>query len=81
MIWFHMFGELKDIRTSRSCVLGSIIIGPRGMHRNYVINSYSHMSGSYNLAQRRKTWLQHESIISRMRRVCRKLKSRLLFCL
>jgi hypothetical protein len=63
IIWFHMFGELKALGTSRSRTLGYIIIGPRGIHKNYVINSYYHMAGSYNLAQRRYTWLQHESII------------------
>jgi hypothetical protein len=81
IIRFHMFGELKALGTSRSRTLGSVIIGPRGIHRNYVINSYSHIAGSYNLAQRRNTWLQHESITSMIRRVCSKLKSRLLFCL
>jgi hypothetical protein len=58
-----MFGELKALGTSRSRTLGSIIIGPKGIHKNYVINSYSHMADSYNLAQRRYTWLQRESII------------------
>jgi hypothetical protein len=81
IIRFHMFGELKALGTNRSRTLGSVIIEPRGIHKNYVINSYSHIVGSYILAQRRNTWLQHESITSRMRRVCNKLKSRLLFCL
>jgi hypothetical protein len=42
--WFHMSRELKPLGTSRSHTLGSIIIGPIGIHRNYVINSYSHMA-------------------------------------
>jgi hypothetical protein len=61
IIWFHMFGDLMALGTSKSSILGSVIIGPRGIHINYVINSYSHMTGSYNLAQRRYTWLQRES--------------------
>jgi hypothetical protein len=48
IIWFHMFEELKDLGTSRSLTLGSVIIGPRVIHRNYVINSYSHMTGSFS---------------------------------
>jgi hypothetical protein len=64
IIWFHIFGELKaTLGINRSCTLRSVIIGPRGIHINYVINSYSHMASSYNLAQRRFTWSQHESII------------------
>jgi hypothetical protein len=63
IIWFHMFVELKALGTSRSRTLRSVIIGPWEIHRNYVINYYSHMTGSYNLAQRRYTRLQRESII------------------
>jgi hypothetical protein len=59
----HLFGELKTLGISRSCTLGYVIIGHRVIHRNYVINSYSHMIGSYNLAQRSYSWIQHESII------------------
>jgi hypothetical protein len=62
IIWFHMFRELKALGTSRSRTLGSVTIGTRGIHNNYVINSYSHMASSYNLAQRRYTCLQCESI-------------------
>jgi hypothetical protein len=51
IIWFHMFGELKDLGTNRSCTLGSLIIGPRGIHKKFVINSYSHDINLYNLAQ------------------------------
>jgi hypothetical protein len=47
IIWFHMFGEIKALRTSRSCILESVIIGPRGIHRNYEIN----------LAQRSYSWI------------------------
>jgi hypothetical protein len=57
IIWFHMFGELKALGTSRSRTLGSVIVGPRGIHRNYVINSYSYMTGSQNLAQRNYSWM------------------------
>jgi hypothetical protein len=55
IIWFHMFGELKALGISRSRTLGSIIIGLRVIHKNHAINSYSHMTASYNLAQRRYT--------------------------
>jgi hypothetical protein len=58
-----MFGELNALGTNRSHTLGYVIIGPKGIHRNYVINSYSHMADSYDLAQRRYMWLQRESII------------------
>jgi hypothetical protein len=51
IIWFHMFGELKDVGTNRLRTLGSIIIGPRGIHKKIVINSYSHNVDLYNLAQ------------------------------
>jgi hypothetical protein len=63
IIWFHMFGELKVLGTSRSHILGSVIIGPRVIHRNYVINSYSHMADSQNLAKRNYSWIERESII------------------
>jgi hypothetical protein len=63
IIWFHMFGELKTLGTSISRTLGSVIIGPRGIHRNYVIHSYGYMAGSQNLAQRNYSWIQRESII------------------
>jgi hypothetical protein len=79
--WFHMFGELKGLGTSRSCTLGSVIIDPMVIHRNYVINFYSHMTSSYNLTQGCYSWIQRESITLRMGRVCNKLKSRLLICL
>jgi hypothetical protein len=49
--WFHMSGELKALETNRSRILGSIIIGSRGIQKNYVINSFSHKADSYNLAQ------------------------------
>jgi hypothetical protein len=60
---FHTFEELKALGTNRSCTLGSIIIGPREIHRNYVINCYIHMAGSYNLVQISYSWIQCESII------------------
>jgi hypothetical protein len=63
IIWFHMFGELKALENSRSRILGSVIIGSKVIHINYVINSYSHMVSSQNLAQRNHSWIQHESII------------------
>jgi fatty-acid desaturase len=63
IIWFHIFGELKALETSSSRILGSVIIRLRVIHRNYVINSYSHMAGSQNLAQRNYSWIERESII------------------
>jgi hypothetical protein len=60
--WFHMSGELKAFRTNKSNILGSIIIGPRAIYKNYVINSYSHKTDSYNLAQGSYSWIQYESI-------------------
>jgi hypothetical protein len=48
--WFHMSREFKALGTNRSHTLGSIIIGLRRIHKNYVINSYSHKVDSYNLA-------------------------------
>jgi hypothetical protein len=47
-----MFGELKALGTNRLHTLGSVIIGLMGIHKNYVINSYSHKADSYNLTQR-----------------------------
>jgi hypothetical protein len=62
IIYFHMFEEIKGLGTIRSSTLESIIIDPRGIHKNYMINSYSHMVGSYNLAQKSYSWIQCESI-------------------
>jgi hypothetical protein len=57
-----MFEELKALGTSRLGTLGSIIIGPRGINKNYVINSYSHKADSYNIAQGSYLCIQRESI-------------------
>jgi hypothetical protein len=61
--WFHMSGERKPLGTNISRTLGSTIIGPRGVHKNHVINSYSHKTDSYNLAQGSYSWIQCDSII------------------
>jgi uncharacterized protein YjeT (DUF2065 family) len=50
--WFHMFEELKALGTNKLRTLGFVVIGPRVIHINYVINSYSRMANLYNLAQR-----------------------------
>jgi fatty-acid desaturase len=63
IIWFHIFGELNALGNSRSHTLGYVIIGSSVIHRNYVINSYGHMAGSQNLAQRNYSWIQCEPII------------------
>jgi hypothetical protein len=39
--------ELKALGTSRARTLGSVITVLRGIHRNYVINPYSHKVSSY----------------------------------
>jgi hypothetical protein len=48
-----MFGEIKALGTSRSHILGSVIIGPRKIHKNYVINFYSNMADSYNFSSKK----------------------------
>jgi hypothetical protein len=59
--WFHMFEELKALETSILHTLGSVIIEPRVIHRNYVINSYSHKVDLYNLAQQNHVNLVDEN--------------------
>jgi hypothetical protein len=44
---FNIFRELRSLGISKSHILGSVIIGNRGMHKHYVINSYGHKVGSY----------------------------------
>jgi hypothetical protein len=61
--YFHMSGELKPLGTNKTRILGSTIIGPRVIHKNHVINSYSHMIDLYNLAQGSYLWIQREFII------------------